>query len=123
MPQALVAADKVFGSTVNKLGFKVINGCGIIQGDGIDLAVLKTIAGAIEAAGFSAENVAYGMGGGLLQKVSALMPWSLDLVCEILIKRSKADYLILNFRSTVTLCPLPQNSTTLFTLMGSLRIS
>lgn len=74
MSQALVAADKVFGSTVNKLGFKVINGCGIIQGDGIDLEVLRTIAGAIEAAGYSAENVAYGMGGGLLQKAGAVLP-------------------------------------------------
>ena len=69
-PQALVAADRVFGSTVNRAGYKTINGCGVIQGDGIDVTVLKRIAGAIEAAGFSAENVAYGMGGGLLQKVS-----------------------------------------------------
>ncbi|GAX79752.1 hypothetical protein CEUSTIGMA_g7193.t1 [Chlamydomonas eustigma] len=67
---ALEAADRVFGSTVNKLGFKVIQGCGVIQGDGIDLTVLTKIAAAIEAAGFSAENVAYGMGGGLLQKVN-----------------------------------------------------
>ena len=69
-PQALVAADRVFGSTVNRAGYKTISGCGVIQGDGIDVTVLKRIAGAIEAAGFSAENVAYGMGGGLLQKVS-----------------------------------------------------
>ena len=65
-----MAADRVFGSTVNRAGYKTINGCGVIQGDGIDVTVLKRIAGAIEAAGFSAENVAYGMGGGLLQKVS-----------------------------------------------------
>ncbi len=67
--QALVAADRVFGSDTNKRGYKVVRGCGVIQGDGIDLAVLSQIAGAVEAAGFSAENVAYGMGGGLLQKV------------------------------------------------------
>ena len=77
-PQALVAADRVFGSTVNRAGYKTINGCGVIQGDGIDVTVLKRIAGAIEAAGFSAENVAYGMGGGLLQKVSRL--WMVKVV-------------------------------------------
>ncbi len=66
---ALRAAERVFGSTTNKAGFKTLNGCGVIQGDGIDLKVLKAIAVAIEAAGYSAENVSYGMGGGLLQKV------------------------------------------------------
>ena len=73
-----MAADRVFGSTVNRAGYKTINGCGVIQGDGIDVTVLKRIAGAIEAAGFSAENVAYGMGGGLLQKVSRL--WMVKVV-------------------------------------------
>ena len=67
--QALVAADRVFGSDVNKCGFKVIRGCGVIQGDGSDIDVIRKVAGAVEAAGYSAENVAYGMGGGLLQKV------------------------------------------------------
>lgn len=67
---ALVAAEKVFGCDVNNKGFKVIRGCGVIQGDGIDIEVMQKIAGAVEAAGFSADNVAYGMGGGLLQKVN-----------------------------------------------------
>lgn len=68
--KALHAADKVFGSDVNSKGFKVIRGCGVIQGDGIDIANISKIAAAVEADGFSAENVAYGMGGGLLQKVN-----------------------------------------------------
>ena len=67
--QALRAADKVFGHTVNGKGFKVINGCGVIQGDGINLAMLTKISDAVLAAKYSPENVAYGMGGGLLQKV------------------------------------------------------
>lgn len=67
---ALVAADKVFGSKTNNKGYKVIQGCGVIQGDGIDITVMQKIAGAIEAAGFAADNVSYGMGGGLLQKVN-----------------------------------------------------
>eukprot|EP00798_Chlamydomonas_sp_ICE-L_P008160 gene8160-1414_t len=52
-----------------KLGYKVIKGCGVIQGDGIDIEIIRQVMGAVQAAGFSAENVAYGMGGGLLQKV------------------------------------------------------
>jgi nicotinamide phosphoribosyltransferase len=67
---ALVAADRVFGSTWNGRGYKVVNGAGVIQGDGIDVRVMAKICGAVEAAGFSAESVVYGMGGGLLQKVN-----------------------------------------------------
>ncbi len=43
-PQALEAAEKVFGSVVNSKGFKVIPGCGVIQGDGIDLSTMEKIA-------------------------------------------------------------------------------
>ena len=46
--QALTAADKVFGSTINKGGFKTIKGCGVIQGDGIDLKV-RLVAVGIDA--------------------------------------------------------------------------
>jgi len=66
----LRAAERVFGATVNSKGFKVITGAGVLQGDGIDIAVLAKIADAVAAAGYSAESVAYGMGGGLLQKVN-----------------------------------------------------
>lgn len=65
-----MAADKVFGSDLNIKGYKVIRGCGVIQGDGIDITNMAKIAKAIQHAGFSADNVAYGMGGGLLQKVN-----------------------------------------------------
>ncbi|KAG2448213.1 hypothetical protein HYH02_006798 [Chlamydomonas schloesseri] len=54
---ALAAAEKVFGATRNAKGFKVIPGCGVIQGDGIDLPTMEKIANAIEAAGFAADNV------------------------------------------------------------------
>ncbi|KAI8898609.1 nicotinate phosphoribosyltransferase family-domain-containing protein [Globomyces pollinis-pini] len=68
--QALRAADSVFGSTVNSKGFKVINGVGVIQGDGININTLGAILDEVEEAGYSAQNVAYGMGAGLLQKVN-----------------------------------------------------
>lgn len=68
--QGLRAADGVFGHTVNSKGYKVINGCGVIQGDGINIVALAKISDAVLAAGYSPENVAYGMGAGLLQKVN-----------------------------------------------------
>ncbi len=67
--QGLKAADKVFGSSVNSKGFRVINGAGVIQGDGISVSTLADISRAVREAGYSPESVAYGMGGGLLQKV------------------------------------------------------
>ncbi len=42
----------------------------VIQGDGIDIGMLNEVLIAVEAAGYSTENVAFGSGGGLLQKVN-----------------------------------------------------
>lgn len=67
---ALKAGEAAFGATVNSKGFKVLNGVAAIQGDGIDHKVVIKILDAAIAAGYSACNVAYGMGGGLLQKVN-----------------------------------------------------
>lgn len=68
--QGLEAADKTFGSTLNKKGFKVLNGAAVIQGDGINIDDVKNILRAVKIKGFSVENVAFGMGGGLLQKIN-----------------------------------------------------
>jgi nicotinic acid phosphoribosyltransferase len=64
----LYACERAFGADTNSKGFKVLRGAAVIQGDGINVKTLMKIADAVEAAGFSAQNVAYGMGGGLLQK-------------------------------------------------------
>lgn len=69
-PQALRALDKVFDSTTNSKGFRVIKGAGVIQGDGINVVTIANILTAVVGEGFSAENVAFGMGGGLLQRVN-----------------------------------------------------
>lgn len=66
--QGLAALEKSFDTTINSKGFKVINGAGVIQGDGLNISSCLKILHAVEAAGFSVENVAFGMGGGLLQK-------------------------------------------------------
>jgi len=68
--QGLRAADKVAGHDVNKKGYKVIRGYTVIQGDGVDYNEIKKIANAVLEAGYSAQCVAFGMGGGLLQKVN-----------------------------------------------------
>ena len=50
----------------------------IIQGDGISAQSLSNIIDVIMKAGFSAENVTFGMGGGLLQQVNRdTMSWAM----------------------------------------------
>jgi nicotinamide phosphoribosyltransferase len=68
--EGLRALENAYGSTTNAKGYRVINGAGIIQGDGIDRHNVRTILKAVMDAGYSAENVAFGMGAGLLQKVN-----------------------------------------------------
>lgn len=68
--KTLTILDETFGSEVNDKGYRVLNpAVRIIQGDGMGSAddiraVLETIADN----GFSADNLAFGMGAGLLQK-------------------------------------------------------
>lgn len=60
-----------FGTTSNALGFKVLHPkVRVIQGDGIDYKMLGVILQAMAAAGWSADNITFGSGGGLLQKLN-----------------------------------------------------
>jgi len=63
-----ILADK-FGYSTNNKGFKVLNKVRVIQGDGINPQMIEAILSALKTMGFSAENVAFGMGGALHQKV------------------------------------------------------
>jgi nicotinamide phosphoribosyltransferase len=57
-----------FGTTTNRKGYKVLPSCvRLIQGDGINEESLPEILEAVMKAGFSIDNLAFGMGGGLLQ--------------------------------------------------------
>lgn len=57
-----------FGYTVNKKGYKVLNSAvRVIQGDGLNEVTLPILIDNVKKAGFSLENIAFGMGGGLLQ--------------------------------------------------------
>jgi len=58
-----------FGYTTNAKGFKVLNNVRLIQGDGVNELTIRGILGAFMALGYSADNIAFGMGGALLQQV------------------------------------------------------
>lgn len=62
--------EKKFGTTLNTKGYKVLPPyLRIIQGDGVNLESIRQILETYEAYGYSASNIAFGMGGALLQKV------------------------------------------------------
>jgi len=59
--------DEHFGHTVNSKGYRVLNNVRIIQGDGINDVSIRGILLSLEIAGYSADNIAFGQGGALLQ--------------------------------------------------------
>lgn len=63
--------DFNMGAEVNSKGFRVLNPkVRILWGDGINPDGINMILAALHRAGYSAENMVFGMGGGLLQKVN-----------------------------------------------------
>jgi nicotinamide phosphoribosyltransferase len=59
-----------FGFDVNSKGYKVLKPCiRMIQGDGVNPKSIKAILDNFKSLGWSADNIAFGMGGGLLQKL------------------------------------------------------
>lgn len=58
-----------FGTTTNSKGYKVLNNVRVLQGDGINLKSIYEILSVLEKSGFAADNIVFGMGGALLQKV------------------------------------------------------
>jgi nicotinamide phosphoribosyltransferase len=68
VPHVLKLLDEKFGSTRNSKGFKVLNPkVRVIQGDGVNRHSVQAILEAVLRAGFSVENLVFGMGGQLLQ--------------------------------------------------------
>lgn len=60
-----------FGFSVNSKGYKVLPNCiRVIQGDGIDRDSIRSILEAMKVNKLSVDNVAFGMGGALLQHVN-----------------------------------------------------
>ncbi len=68
--KTLQSLDKAFGSSYNSKMYKVLNNVRVIQGDGINEDSIREILEAALRAGYSASNIAFGMGGALLQQVN-----------------------------------------------------
>ena len=63
--------DARFGMTTNTMGYKVLPSyLRMIWGDGIDYESLVAICESLTKAGYSTDNIAFGSGGGLLQKLN-----------------------------------------------------
>lgn len=59
-----------FGTTMNSKGYHVLNYVRIIQGDGMNFQSIAECLAKLCQQQFSADNIAFGMGGGLLQQVN-----------------------------------------------------
>jgi nicotinamide phosphoribosyltransferase len=71
VPRLLNILWDKFGGTVNNKGYKILNPkVGLIWGDGINYDGIKKVLEVTLINGFSAENLVFGMGGGLLQKIN-----------------------------------------------------
>lgn len=68
--KSLALLDEAFGSTVNSKGFRVLNHVRVIQGDGVNPTSIRAILERITTAGYATDNIAFGMGGALLQQLN-----------------------------------------------------
>jgi nicotinamide phosphoribosyltransferase len=62
--------DEAFGHTINSKGYKVLNHVRVIQGDGINPNSIRAILERATSAGYATDNLAFGMGGALLQQLN-----------------------------------------------------
>lgn len=77
---ALNSLAKSWGYTINSKGFKVLNTIRIIQGDGMSIDRIQRLIDAVLENKYSIENLTFGMGGGLLQKLNRdTMSWSMKM--------------------------------------------
>ena len=70
VPRILELQAATFGYEVNTKGFKKIKHVGILQGDGVDHLSIKSLLGKMITMGYAADNIVFGSGGALLQKVN-----------------------------------------------------
>lgn len=68
--KTLQKLETLFGCSLNSKGYKILPSCvRVIQGDGVNNDSIKEILHTVKEAGFSTDNLAFGMGAGLLQKL------------------------------------------------------
>jgi len=71
VPEVLRLLARDFGATKNSKGFFVLNkAVRVIQGDGMNPRSIEQLLNKLEELMWSTENIAFGMGGALLQKVT-----------------------------------------------------
>ena len=69
--KVLQLLGEAFGTETNRKGYKLLNSkVRVIQGDGIDRQMLSEILATTKSEGWSTDNLAFGSGGGLLQKLN-----------------------------------------------------
>jgi nicotinamide phosphoribosyltransferase len=68
--RTLQLLESKYGATKNSKGYKVLNGMRVIQGDGVVEDSIRRILDLAERYEYSATNIAFGMGGALLQQVN-----------------------------------------------------
>jgi nicotinamide phosphoribosyltransferase len=67
--QVIERLGSKFGKKLNTKGYKMLpDNIRVIQGDGVNLDSIKRILTLLDSRGWSADNIAFGMGGELLQK-------------------------------------------------------
>ena len=71
LPKVFDILEKAYGSHTNSKGYKVLdNHIRVIQGDGVNHKTIDQILTELKNSGWSAENIAFGCGGALLQKMN-----------------------------------------------------
>jgi nicotinamide phosphoribosyltransferase len=70
IPVILAALSAAYGYKTNSKGYTVLQGCGVIWGDGIDHALAAQLFTDTVLLGYAPENLVLGSGGALLQKVN-----------------------------------------------------
>lgn len=70
LPKMFQILGETFGYTKNAKGYKVLNNVRMLWGDGINQLSIRSILGVVvDMNGWSADNIAFGMGGALLQQL------------------------------------------------------
>lgn len=71
VPEAIERLMDKFGFTINSKGYRVLPACvRLIQGDGVNADSIRAILAAMKQRRLSADNIAFGMGAELLQKLN-----------------------------------------------------
>jgi nicotinamide phosphoribosyltransferase len=70
LPKMFTILGETFGYTTNSKGYKVLNNVRMLWGDGINqLSIASILRTVVDVHGWSADNLAFGMGGALLQQL------------------------------------------------------